>query len=154
MKSLLDFITEAAMSPEDKAINKLFGPFVNNYDNEIGKMLEDNGILTVLTRGYITSEKRTIFTTKLWKGMLHRVTPLMKKEFKCLQGHNYEYAIVITAAPENGDKRFKPDNFFEVENVGIYVKKNNGTPFVWNAGGGKVRDDRESFTCYLFFNLD
>ena len=55
--------------------------------------------------------------------------------------------------PAKKDNRLTPKNFFEVDDVGIYVVRPNGSPLLVNVDG-EVDDKREAYTCYLFFNLE
>ena len=153
MNALKNYILE---SLDDKQVNKLFRQFINNYDDEIGDVLKKAGFYSIVTRGVIAAPDRTMYSAKLWKGMLYRVTPSMKNKFKFLKDKDYEYDIVVDMGlvnPAKKDNRLTPKNFFEVDDVGVYVVRPNGSPLLVNVDG-EVDDNREAYTCYLFFNLE
>ena len=153
MNTLKNYILE---SLDDKQVNKLFRQFINNYENEIGDVLKKAGFYSIVTRGSIVAPDRTMYSTKLWKGMLHRVTSSMKNKFKFLKDKDYEYAIILNMGlvnPAKKDDRLTPENFFEVDDMGVYVVRPQGSPLLYNVDG-EVDDDREAYTSYLFFNLE
>ena len=153
MLSIKEYILEKAMTPEEKAVNKLQKNFINNYHNGIGKMLLKHGLCTILTTGYIVTQNRTIYSSKLWKGMLHSITQKMKDQFDFLKNKDYDYVIPIQLGledPSKTNKQVTPGNFFEVENVGIYVKRMDSAPLFYHP----FDENRKRYDCYLFLKSE
>ena len=153
MISLTEYIFEKALTSEEKAINKLRKNFINNYDNNIGKMLLKHDLCTILTANNVVTQKRAILSSKLWNNMLHRITPWIKDQFDFLKDKDYEFIIPIQLGlkdPSKTNKNIVPKNFFEIENVGIYVYRQDDEPLRWSP----VRDDRKRYDCYLFLHLE
>ena len=101
MNALKNYILE---SLDDKQVNKLFRQFINNYDNEIGDVLKKAGFYSIVTRGVIAAPDRTMYSAKLWKGMLYDIPQKLQNREVIQEGYGVVAQCNILTILEDGEK--------------------------------------------------
>ena len=52
--------------------------------------------------------------------------------------------------PAKKDDRLTPENFFEVDDMGVYVVRPQGSPLLYNVDG-EVDDNREAYSVRIYY---